>query len=654
MSADVRPISSISDAEEIDALRAVVEGTSGTTGTEFFEELVRHLARAIDVRHALVAELAEQKTRVRTLAVWDRDHLDSNIEYDVGGTPCKDVVNGSLCHYPDHVANTFPNDQALVEMGIRSYLGVPLTDHENNVLGHLAVFDERPMPEEPRRLFIFRIFAARAAAELLRLRLDLQLSESERRYRDLFEQAPIPYVYEDTETRFVSVNEAAMKLLGLRPEDVPGTVGMSLVADNPANRRQLDRAFEDIRLGRERGLVELELHRKDNGQPVWVQFWSRPEPDGKHTRTMIIDITQRVLAEREKARLQSQNAYLQEEINSSLNFDEIVGRSTALAAVLDHVRAVAPTDASVLITGETGTGKELIARAIHSSGRRKGKPLIKVNCAALPAGLIESELFGHEKGSFTGAISRRIGRFELADGGTIFLDEIGDLPIEMQAKLLRVLQEQELERIGGERPVAIDVRVIAATNRDLKQAIVEKTFREDLYYRLNVFPIHLPALRERKGDIPLLAKYFAGHFAAQFARTLDGIEPESLRLLSEYDWPGNIRELQNIIERAAILSRGSQLVVDPEFLGVGTRRNSGEAALPSSSTPAPVNTNLVAGSDSPGGTNGSLDHVERDHILSVLEKTGWRIDGPRGAAIILGINPNTLRSRMKKLGIKRP
>jgi transcriptional regulator with GAF, ATPase, and Fis domain len=429
---------------------------------------------------------------------------------------------------------------------------------------------------------------------------------------------------------------------------------MSLVAKTEANLEQLNKAFTDIRQGQERELVELELRRKDNGQPIWVQFWSRPEPDGQNTRTMIIDITQRVLAEREKAKLQSQNAYLQEEIKSTLHFDEIIGRSTALAAVLENVRAVAPTDSSVLITGETGPGKEVIARAIHSASRRKDKPLIKVNCAALPAGLVESELFGHEKGAFTGAVGKRVGRFELADGGTIFLDEIGDLPIEMQAKLLRVLQEREFERIGGGAPIPVDVRVIAATNRDLTAAIRDKSFREDLFYRLNVFPIHLPPLRERKGDIPILALYFATHFAAQFGRPFHGIESSTLQRLSDYAWPGNIRELQNVIERAAILATSDQLIVAPDVLKVAQRQP--DRSL-TSSTDSAANPEVDA-APTDGGISSrdasSLENVERNHIISVLEKAGWRIDGPRGAAVILGINPNTLRSRMKKLGIARP
>jgi formate hydrogenlyase transcriptional activator len=622
-----------SSAEEIDALRAIVEGTAEATGDEFFRSLVRHLVAALGVQYAFVAEFAGVRTRVRTLAYWAKDRIALNLEFDLPGTPCEDVVTGKLCHHPMDVQRQFPRDQGLIDLHIESYLGVPLMDMDGRVLGHLAVFDERPMPEEPRKLFIFRIFAARAAAELNRLRMEQMLKESEQRYRDLFDEAPIPYVYEDTDTRFVSANRAFMKLLGLKPEDVPGTIGMTLVAKTPENQKVIDEAFGDIRKGKERGFIELELRRKDDGRPVWVQFYSRPEPDGKHTRTMILDITDRVLAERERARLQQQNMYLQEEIKSTLHFDEIVGRSPALADVLENVRAVGPTDASVLVTGETGTGKELIARAVHSISRRKDKPLIKVNCAALPAGLIESELFGHEKGAFTGAIARRTGRFELADGGTIFLDEIGELPLEMQAKLLRVLQEGEIDRIGGKAPVPVDVRLIAATNRDLAQAVKDKTFREDLYYRLNVFPIRLPPLRERQADIPLLAHYFATRFASQLGKPIEGIEPQTVEQLVAYAWPGNIRELQNILERAAILCMGRLLEVPPEMLPA----DAGKAAVVATS-----------------GAAGDLESVERGHILGVLEQTGWVIEGPKGAAQVLGLHPNTLRSRLKKLGISRP
>ncbi len=482
--------------------------------------------------------------------------------------------------------------------------------------------------------------SALTSDEVNALRMEQKLKESENRYRDLFDEAPIPYVFEDTETRFVRANRAAMKLLGLRAEDVPGTVGLSLVAPTPDNQERLRAAFRDIRHGKESELVELELRRKDDGRPVWVQFWSRPEPDGKHTRTMIIDITDRVLAEREKVRLQQQNQYLQEEINSSRDFKEIVGRTPALAAVLENVRRVAPTDASVLITGQTGTGKELIARAIHSISKRRDQPLIKVNCAALPSGLVESELFGHEKGAFTGAIARRVGRFELADGGTIFLDEVGELSLDIQAKLLRVLQEREFDRLGGRTPQQVDVRVIAATNRDLASAVREKTFREDLFYRLNVFPIEIPPLRNRKEDIPLLAHYMLNKYAVQIGKPIDGISPETIERMQAYPWPGNIRELQNVVERATILATGRVLEIGPELL-LGTS--------------APPTPDAVTERTSPSHLESvaNLETVDRNHILAVLKQTNWRISGPDGAACILALHPNTLRSRMKKLGISR-
>ncbi len=355
-----------------------------------------------------------------------------------------------------------------------------------------------------------------------------------------------------------------------------------------------------------------------------------PPSGGQYTRTMFIDITERVLMEREQARPKAQNLYLQEEIKSVHNFEEIVGRNTAIQSVLSNVRRVAPTDASVLIQGESGTGKELIARAIYSASKRHDKPLIKVNCAALPTGLVESELFGHEKGAFTGAIARRIGRFEFADGGTIFLDEIGELPLNVQVKPLRVLQEQEFDRIGGKAPIWVDVRVIAATNRNLLQAVAEKSFRDDLYYRLNVFLVFVPPLRERVEDIPLLARFLIDKFAPRIGKQIEGIDAKSLQRLQSYRWPGNIRELENAIERVIILTNGPFIEIDPDM-------------LPGSGEPA--------GATQPPASDATLEVIERQHILAVLEKTRWVIEGPNGAARILDLHPSTLRHRMKNLGM---
>jgi transcriptional regulator with GAF, ATPase, and Fis domain len=328
-----------------------------------------------------------------------------------------------------------------------------------------------------------------------------------------------------------------------------------------------------------------------------------------------------------KNQLQAENKYLQEEIKLNHNFDEIVSKSKHFHKVLQQIEQVASTDSTVLVMGESGTGKELIARAIHNISLRSRKPLVKVNCAALPANLIESELFGHEKGAFTGALERRIGRFELADGGTIFLDEIGELPVELQAKLLRVLQEGEFERLGNPRTLKVNVRVIAATNRNLEQAIEKKEFREDLYYRLNVFPVICPPLRERKEDIPLLVKHFCQKHEGKVGKKITHIPEKVMTSLETYDWPGNIRELENIIERALILSRNGSL-------------DYGEWIPAMTKAPRP-------------GSLRKLEDVEKNHILEALKKTGWKVSGEKGAAKLLGLNATTLEARMKKWGIKR-
>jgi transcriptional regulator with GAF, ATPase, and Fis domain len=351
-------------------------------------------------------------------------------------------------------------------------------------------------------------------------------------------------------------------------------------------------------------------------------------------------VDERRRAEKELRQLHRQNEYLQEEIRSVHKFDEIVGTSRGLQEALAQVRLVATTDSSVLILGETGTGKELIARAVHAYSHRKDRPLIKVNCAALPSGLIESELFGHEKGAFTGAIERRLGRFELAQGGTIFLDEIGELPLEAQVKLLRVLQEHEFERVGGSRTIRVDARLIAATNRDLARLAATGQFRQDLYYRLSVFPVHLPPLRERPGDIPLLVHYFTTRYAQKIGRQITEVPKDVLRRLTAYAWPGNVRELENVIERAVILSPGPELLLAP-------------GVLPATSSVTPPVIPMDSQTSMPVGDSLTLEQAERNHIVAILKQTQWRVEGPQGAARALNVHPSTLRSRIKKLGIRR-
>jgi formate hydrogenlyase transcriptional activator len=332
-----------------------------------------------------------------------------------------------------------------------------------------------------------------------------------------------------------------------------------------------------------------------------------------------------------KDKLSEEKLYLQDEIRSEHNFEEIIGESAALKKVLEQIQTVAPTDSTILILGETGTGKELIARAIHNLSNRRERTLVKVNCAAIPTGLLESELFGHEKGAFTGAIGQRVGRFELAHRGTLFLDEVGDIPLELQPKLLRVLQEQEFERLGSARTIHVDVRLVAATNTDLTTKVQEKEFRQDLYYRLNVFPITIPPLRDRKEDIPLLVRYFAQKYARHMKKPIDAIPAKAMTMLTEYHWPGNVRELENFIERAVILSRGANLEIPVAELKQRTR---------------------VTGVSAPNGL-GTLEYAEREHVLRALSETKWVIGGPAGAAARLGMKRTTLQSLMRRLGIAR-
>ena len=344
-----------------------------------------------------------------------------------------------------------------------------------------------------------------------------------------------------------------------------------------------------------------------------------------------------------KARLEKENVYLQEEIRNEHNFEEILGNSPALLELLRRVNQVAPTDSTVLIHGETGTGKELIARAIHNRSARKDRPLVKVNCSAISAGLVESELFGHVKGAFTGAFERHIGRFELANGGTLFLDEVGELPLETQVKLLRVLQEREFEPVGSNRSVHVDVRIIAATNRNLEESISAGKFRSDLYYRLNVIPLEVPPLRERRSDIPQLAMFFLSRCARNLGKKMEGISATTTESLIRYSWPGNVRELQNVIERGLILSHGSILELENDLMNVSAsvaHRDKAQEDVTTQTT-------------GPSAELKTLEDVERAHISTVLQQTRGVIEGANGAAKTLGMHPNTLRHRMEKLGIKR-
>ena len=465
------------------------------------------------------------------------------------------------------------------------------------------------------------------------------LQESEERFRNMADATPIMIWMSGVDQGCTYFNKQWLDFTGRTLEQEIGSGWTEHVhpddyircLDTYSKSFELRRPFE----------MEYRLRRSD-GEYRWIYDKGTPcfsSPDYVFLGYIgsSLDITERKESEvnlrkahedlhRMKNQLEAENIYLQQELQRDSSFGEIVGESDAIKYVLFKVTQVAPTDTTVLITGETGTGKELIARAIHEASSRKDRPLIKVNCGALTPNLIESELFGHEKGAFTGAAARKPGRFELADGGTIFLDEIGELPLELQVKLLRVIQENEFERLGGTKTIKADVRIIAATNRNLKAEVENGTFREDLWYRLNVYPITVPPLRQRKEDIPLFVEHFVNGYAKKFGKTITSVAPKSLQHLQAHSWPGNVRELANAIERAVIHAKGSVLQLVDRF------------ELTTEEQPFTVKT---------------LGEVERDYIMETLEQTGWRIEGPNGAASILGLNPSTLRTRMLKLGIHR-
>ena len=531
--------------------------------------------------------------------------------------------------------------------------------------------------EDPSLKLVHELEVHQIELEMQNDELRLAQAESElsrRKYAELYDFAPGGYFTFDTRGVIREVNLSGAQLLGLEKRQLSNQPFACFIAD--AQGRQV---FSDhlARVVQSQGVQRCEIRlRALDGSSIHAQLQSVivdaiGSNDGailcsildgtvgkklgdelqkshddleqvvqERTRELRQEIEERKRAEvslqsayaeikQLKDRLLAENIYLQQEVARQFNYGEIIGKSKVLQEVFLRVEQVSPMNATVLLLGETGTGKGVVARAIHSSSARKDRPLITVNCTTLPATLVESELFGREKGAFTGAHDRQIGRFELANGGTIFLDEIGEMPAELQCKLLRVIQDGEFERLGSSRTQKTDVRIIAATNRDLAQEIKNGRFREDLFYRLNVFPITMPPLRARKDDIPLLVNHFVAKFNKKIGKKIETVSKESLKALQDYHWPGNVRELESIIERAVITSQGSALQVLDRLVSV---RETGEPAAPEVK---------------------ALAELEIDHIRQMLLKTGWRIEGERGAALLLGLNASTLRARMRKYGITR-
>ncbi|HOP96154.1 MAG TPA: sigma 54-interacting transcriptional regulator [Verrucomicrobiota bacterium] len=626
------------------ALRLVVEGTVSETGVDFFRALVKNLAAVMGTTGAWVTEYLPEARRLRALAMWLNGKYVEDYEYAIAGTACQHVVeNRTLIHIPERLIELFPQDNDLVPLRAVSYLGAPLLDTDGSVIGHISVLDDKPMPKDSRAISLFEIFAARAAAEHRRLKAEYELRAREEQLSTLLETAMDAILVLDAGFRIARVNQAAGRLFGCTAEDLLGeSLNDFLVPESAARVERFARELESRPEGRQQLWVPQDFvarrwdHSVFPAEATLSRFRSRRQV----FFTLILrNIDERIEAEKQIRLLTQETEYLRAAVRELPGYDDLLGRSDNMQAVFAAIRQVAKTDATVLITGETGTGKELVARSIHRAGDRADKPLVLVKCAAIPANLIESEFFGHERGAFTGAVTRREGRFALADSGTIFLDEVGELPLELQAKLLRVLQEREFEPLGSTRTRKVDVRVIAATNRNLAKMVAAGTFREDLYFRLNVFPIHLPPLRERGRDVEHLANAFIQRFARRMGKRVNPLNENQLRQLRAYEWPGNVRELQNVIERAMILTSGSDLQLARAMSGF----TSTSAPVPAP-TPEPPSKVLTAR---------EMEEFERANIRRALESCSWKVSGENGAARLLGIPATTLSSRIKALGIRR-
>jgi len=638
----------------------IAKGVAGETGQTFFRSLVLHLARALDTEYVFVGALRSGGERVVTLAVHGIAET-APTEYRLVGTPGAQVVQKRLGTFPSGVQQLFPQDVMLAAMGAEGYVGAAMTDANGRPVGLICAVTKRPMLNAKLAEALLKIFAARAGTELERKNYEDALAYNEERFRALVEHGTEGVIWfkleqpvsmdlpEDEQIELfyrhafcADCNDQAARLYGFhRAEDL---VGQRLEAMTPrTDPGVIERIRSGIRSGWNHSQVERTLGGRDvlltrfgeieNGKLLSVWSTARDITELKQAEAEVLRLNEELKTNLEqltalKARLEQDNAYLLDEIRSEHNLGEMVGASPRFRELTERIQLVASTSATVMITGETGTGKELVARAIHELSPRSSRPLVKVNCAAISAGLVESELFGHVKGAFTGATERRVGRFEYADGGTLFLDEVTELPLEMQAKLLRVLQEQEFEPVGSNRTIKVDVRLIAATNRNLAALVQEGKLRMDLYYRLLVVPVEVPPLRERRDDIPLLASHFVRRVSRQYGRHVEKISEGMLRELVAYDWPGNIRELENFLARAIVLCPGDTLDMPLNMAEPGT---------------APA-----------ANHSRSLEATERKHIQSVLASTNWVIEGPKGAAAILNMNPSTLRSRMRRLAIRRP
>jgi PAS domain S-box-containing protein len=632
-----------SESDSSSLLRVLVEGTSGETGLEFFQTLTHGMCSALNVEGAWVTEFLPKLNHLRALAFRLQDDWVKEYEYHIDGTPCGEALRlRKMVFVPNQVLDSFPEEHDLRKLKAVSYIGAPIFDEKREIiLGHLGAFSVNPMPDtEPFRQ-IFQLFENRAGAELRRLRLEIELRARTEEVEAIVQSAMDGILIMDEERDIVRANDAAARIFGTT--DLVGQMLDKYLSVDGAEMMEplFERVVEDPVEGSSMWIPGTFEGRSASGEKFAAEgTLSKFSLKDRTFLTLIVrNVSDRLAVERQITQLSEQTAYLREEVE--WHFGEIVGESPAMQHVIRDIREVAGTDASVLVTGETGTGKELVARALHRASRRAEMPLIKVNCAAIPANLIESEFFGHEKGAFTGATAKRDGRFALADGGTIFLDEIGELPLDLQSKLLRVLQEGEFEPIGSSHTRKVDVRVIVATNRDLRAESMEGRFREDLYYRISVFPIHVPALRSRGNDVALLASEFVRRIARRDGRKAPPISETDSQRLCAYSWPGNVRELVNVVERALITGDEKRLNLNR---ALPTDKSSGPPVAPSEVSESKATDRIL--------TTTEMVQFEAANIQRALAVTGGKVSGDDGAAALLEMKPSTLSSRIKALGIQ--
>lgn len=627
----------------LSAFKHSFESISLLTGEDFFRHLIKGIRDTLQVDAVWIAELHKGQNSMTTLSfVYGENHLP-NFTYLLDNTPCEKVINsGQVVHYAQRLQELFPLSHKLLnKFKGESYVGSSLHDTNGEVIGNVAILNGKPIEVTNDINTILSIIKSRAEAELQRLKREKEILNREYQLRGLINGVQDLLINLDQRGKILMLNSEAESSLGI---------------DSYAGDLHISQFLEDGSKSKLLSLIESLENRSNNESYLWIPdhleiksrkgeafkakgTLSRYELDDKIHYTLVLRHRNEKLEHDDRIikQLLDETEYIRVELGDIKESNQLVGDSKPVKRLLQNVYMVAHTDATVLINGETGTGKELVARHIHQISPRKNKPMVAVNCGAIPASLIESELFGHVKGSFTGATAERKGRFQMADGGTIFLDEIGELSLDLQVKLLRVIQESEFEPVGGSKIVKVNIRIIAATHRNLFELIKENKFREDLYYRLNVFPIEIPPLRERQDDVILIANTFIQKFARRINKKIDPLREDQKILLKSYEWPGNIRELQNVIERSVILSTHGSLdlhdILDRKKpVAVTQKTSEAERIL----------------------TKDEFLEFEKQNIIRALKASNWKVSGRDGAATLLQMIPSTLSSRIAALNITMP